>query len=182
MRNIHVFAAVWLLGNCLGTHPLCGQDQNPSAARTIVCDETHKCSHQFTNGSEFKIITDNGIVVAVGPDNGLLLPKFRSITVIISNHTSTSIDVIPSEMVFDVWPKEKKLRPITPDRVAKTFNHGNEYTSIMQMALNSNTVDPGQSVSGSIFFERDKKAKIAYLFICVGETVYEFQFDADALH
>jgi hypothetical protein len=75
------------------------------------------------NGAKFKIITDNGIVIAAGPDSGLLPPKFMSMSVIVYNHTSVAIDVIPSEMALEVVePKEKTLRPIAPERVARTVN------------------------------------------------------------
>jgi hypothetical protein len=176
-RNFPIWAALGLLGICFGCRALFGQD---STRRTIVCDEAHGCSHQFMNGSKFKIITDNGIVIAAGPDTGLLPSKFMSMSVIVYNHTANSIDVIPSLMLLEVVePKEKTLRPITPDRVARTVNHGDLYTSLMKLALNSNTVDPGESVSGSLYFEGDKKAKIIYLLISIAGTVYEFPFSMD---
>jgi hypothetical protein len=49
----------------------------------------------------------------------------------------------------------------------------------MKLALNSNTVDPGQSVNGSVFFEGDKKAKMVYLLVYLAGTVYEFPFSTD---
>jgi hypothetical protein len=129
------------------------------------------------NGAKFKIITDNGIVIAAGPDSGLLPPKFMSMSVIVYNHTSTSIDVLPTLMLLEVVePKEKTLRPISPDKIARMVNHGDLYASLMKLALNSNTVDPGQSISGSVFFEGDKKAKMVYLLISLAGTVYEFPF------
>lgn len=153
--------------------------QSPPS-RTVLCDEAHGCSHQFMNGAKFKIITDNGIVIAAGPDSGLLPPKFMSMSVIVYNHTSVAIDVIPSEMALEVVePKEKTLRPIAPERVARTVNHGDVYASVMKLALNSNTVDPGQSVNGSVFFEGDKKAKMVYLLVYLAGTVYEFPFSTD---
>ena len=153
--------------------------QTHGSPRTILCDEAHGCSHQFMNGLGVEIITDNGLVIAAGPDSGILPSKFISMSVIVTNHTSAAIDVIPSEISLEVVePKEKTLHPIAPDRVARTVNHGDVYLSIMKMALKSNTVDPGQSVAGSVFFEGGKKAKRAYLLVYIAGTVYEFPFTA----
>jgi len=55
-------------------------------------------------------------------------------------------------------------------------NHGNAYTTVMKLALNSNTIDPGQSVAGSVFFEGDKKARLFHLLVLVGGAEYEFPF------
>lgn len=177
--RIPIVTVFCLFGMCSGAGELYGQNQSQTR-RTVTCDESHGCAHKFMNGEKFDIITDNGIVIAAGSDNGFLMGKFISISIIVSNHTSASIDVLPDGMVLEVAePKERTFRPVTPDKVAKKVNHGDEYASIMKMALNANTVDPGQSVNGSVFFEKDRKAKLSYLLVYVARTVYEFPFAND---
>jgi hypothetical protein len=48
---------------------------------------------------------------------------------------------------------------------------------LMQTALSANTIAPGRSIGGVVYFEGDKKARKFSLGMAIGDTLYEFKFD-----
>jgi hypothetical protein len=145
---------------------------------TVYCDEAHGCTHRFTNGKKFKIISAGGMVLAVGLDEDFL--PYMCATAIVYNNTAAPVDVIPKDFALGVIePRQKALYYVVPEKVAKSLNRGNFYDSIMKMALKESTVDPGQSITGSVFFESETKARLFHLRITIAGTVYEFPFASD---
>ncbi len=148
--------------------------ETQEAKHTIFCIEAHGCTQQFLNGSVVKIISFSGMEIAV-----FMNPAFSpylSATIVVQNDTNGPVDVIPSDFALEVvTPKPKTLHCVAPEKVAMSLNGGRLYAQIMNSALKSNTVAPGRSITGTVFFKREK-AKIVHVQIPIAGTVYEFPF------
>jgi TPR repeat protein len=150
---------------------------------TIVCDESRVCTHKFLNGVYYKVISANGLVIAAGgwandAVGGLVRGvRYKSALVSLTNNSTTPIDVLPADFIVGVnQPKERTLKYLPPMKIAKAETHIDSALSIMKTALRANTISPGESVSGYVYFEGDKKAKDFHLQIPIAGITYDFPF------
>lgn len=264
---------------CLCVSPLAiGQTINPLTTGTIICDllvsgqpETAGCTHQYVGDELYKTASAGGLVITVAVGQG---SKDMRAIFGISNNSSTSVDVIPSDFSIEVSsPRSKTLHYVSPEKIAEAQEkkahganrsrhirdgfanaltalageesggnststttsssgtiraqssdgtsvnatyEGNStsttsssdfaaqqraaeqirqrnyataaantqrnaaasaaYARLMQTALRANTVAPGGSIRGIVYFEGDKHAKEIIVRARVASTLYEFRF------
>ena len=110
---------------CVCVSPLAiGQTINPSTTGTIICDllvsgqpETAGCTHQYVGDELYKTASAGGLVITVAVDQG---SKDMRAIFGISNNSSTSVDVIPSDFSIEVSsPRTKTLHYVSPEKIAE---------------------------------------------------------------
>ncbi len=146
--------------------------------KTILCDEANGCTHQFRNGKNLEIISASGVSIWVEFEQGFS-KRYLVALVALQNNTSSPLDVVPNQFsVLVAEPKQQMFHSVPIEKVAKTEDNssGNLYSVIMNNGLRANTIAPGQSIKGFVFFEGGKKARVFRLRIYASGTVYEFPF------
>jgi hypothetical protein len=107
--------------------------------------------------------------------------------VTISNRSKRPLDVNPQTFTLnEVAPGQSALRVRTPEDVARTITRESKrigalmarrrlkrVEDILNRSLRESTLTPGQDVAGSIFFERDDKAREVVLRIPTSGVTFE---------
>ena len=152
------------------------------------------------NGVNFLSLASRGVTVETTvEDTG----REMRIDLRIQNQSEGSIPIDPAGFAFQVEsPKAKQLKFELAENVAgralaiassmdpmgngATFNRtaqsaGNgaaehEAARILQTALRSGSLPPGQAIAGAVYFERQKKKEETLLRVPVGKMVFEFPF------
>jgi hypothetical protein len=107
--------------------------------------------------------------------------------VTISNRSKRPLDVNPQTFTLnEVAPGQSALRVRTPEDVARTVTRESKrigalmarrrlkrVEDILNRSLRETTLTPGQDVAGSVFFERDDKARELVLRIPTSGVTFE---------
>jgi S1-C subfamily serine protease len=133
----------------------------------VSCDPS-ACTHHYSDGEDFIILESPEAKLVVGVDTVTLNRHYFSLTVAVTNNGDMPINVLPSKAWIGIdTPKKDKIPSVDPHIVAEA-DHGVDYSTVMKLAMQANTIDKGQNVVGTIFFKADKKAETVHLIMTVG--------------
>src|ERR1035441_5713804 len=106
--------AGWILVFCA-----IGYAQVPT--RTLTCDESHGCTHQYLDGELFKTITaPDGTIVTAGVIENTT-GKYLRLNVSVFNGTAAAMDVLPENFLLDTGGRKPMTYfPIPPEKIAQT--------------------------------------------------------------
>jgi S1-C subfamily serine protease len=133
----------------------------------VSCDPS-ACTHHYSDGEDFIILESPEAKLVVGVDTVTLNRHYFSLTVAVTNNGDMPINVLPSKAWIGIdTPKKDKIPSVDPHIVAEA-DHGVDYSTVMKLAMQANTIGKGQNVVGTIFFKADKKAETVHLIMTVG--------------
>jgi hypothetical protein len=94
--------------------------QKPESGPTkiIICDESSGCTHEYVDGSKYKILTTDQIVLTVSLAGNA---KYARVNVMILNKSNTPVDVLPEQFsIEEITPKEKTLSYVPFGKIVKS--------------------------------------------------------------
>jgi hypothetical protein len=67
------------------------QKPEPESTKTILCDESSGCTHEYIDGNKYKILTTDQIVLTVSLTANA---KYARVNVIVLNKSNTPVDLV----------------------------------------------------------------------------------------
>jgi hypothetical protein len=98
--------------------PTCAQQPAIPSPKTVVCDESVGCTHQYIDGYKYKILTTDKLTLSVSLGANA---KYARVSVTVLNKSTAPIDVLPERFSIDeTKPKERIFSYVPFEKIVKS--------------------------------------------------------------